>query len=638
MPSMADAPTKIGRNDPCPCRSGDKYKHCCAVNDDALRLLLRLAKRGFRLIPIKAREKFPPLLKEWQKHASCDPDQILNWYENHKNCNWAPATGCASGYFIVDADAETGRNTVLEWKNLYGDEWFDTTFAVETGNGFQHYAAWPPGADIRNSAKKVAPGIDIRGENGYGLIPPSIHPSGKAYRFLNGENAPVLPLPAALLEKLEIIAPANDVDDTSRRGFEIPHLLPEGSRDSVVHKMASHLRRRGYPPDVIRVAIGTYNLNHCEPPMSEAQVEKIYQSVLKYKPGVAVPEKVAVRGPDLLCLADVQPKAVSWLWRNYIPRKMLSMISGDPGCGKTWLALAIIAAFTQGRVPFLGEAIEPFNVLYLSVENVPDCVIRPRLDALEGNASRFHLLRGYECGEERGGIRLDDVEVLEAALEETRAKLIVVDPIQSYLAGIDAHRANETRPVLDVLAKLADQFDCAVLLLRHLTKASSGRAMYRGLGSIDFTGAVRTEFLAGRLPDLPSHCALVPIKSNVGPFAASLGYEIEAAGDTGVFRWTGPIEVSASDLLADDNPEAGTKLADAVEFLRSALAKGERPTKEVEKQAKECGISLRTLKRARGVLKVRSRTEGFGKGSRFFIRLPNLQIEIPLEDVEKSEM
>src|ERR1700723_1998049 len=123
----ARANPEIGRNDPCSCGSGDKHKHCCLVKDDALRLLLRLAKRRFRLIPIRAQEKFPPLLKEWQKHASCDPDQILNWYENHKNCNWAPATGSAAGYFIVDADGETGRNTVGECGKLYGDVWFKTT-------------------------------------------------------------------------------------------------------------------------------------------------------------------------------------------------------------------------------------------------------------------------------------------------------------------------------------------------------------------------------------------------------------------------------------------------------------------------------------------------------------------------------
>jgi len=633
-----EASAKSGRNDPCPCGSGDKYKHCCLVTNEALRTVLRLAKRGLRLIPVKAGEKFPPLLKAWQKHASCELDQVLSWYEKHERCNWGGTTGSTPGCFIVDADGEAGRITVAEWTNLHSDEWFKTTLAVETGNGSQYYAAWPSEVQIHNSAKKIAPGIDIRGENGYGILPPSIHPSGKPYQFLNGVDAPILPAPPWLLEKLGTTKPAGESQHANPSGFEIPDRLPEGSRDSVVHKMAAGLRRRGYPPDVIRAAITTFNLNHCVPPMAEAQVEKIYQSVIKYKAGSAVPERVATRGPDLLCLADVEPKAVSWLWRDYIPRKMLSMISGDPGCGKTWLALAIIAAFTRGRVPFSGEQIEPVDVLYLSVENVPDCVIRPRLDVLEGDPGRFHLLRGYECGEERGGIRLDDVEVLEGALQQTRAKLVVVDPIQSYLAGIDTHRANETRPVLDVLAKLADQFDCGILLLRHLTKASAGRAMYRGLGSIDFTGAVRTELLAGIVPDLPSSRALVSVKSNVGPPAPSLAYEIQDAGDTGVFRWTGPVDVSAADLVADDKPDAGTRQADAVEFLRHALARGERPTKEVEKHAKECGISPRTLTRARQILKVAWRTEGFGKGSKVLIRLRTPQAPIPFQPDEESEV
>ena len=155
------------------------------------------------------------------------------------------------------------------------------------------------------------------------------------------------------------------------------------------------------------------------------------------------------------------------------------MLSGDPAAGKTFISLAIAASFTTGRTPN-GERCQSINVLYLSNENAAAEVVRPRLDSLDGDASRFHLLRGSVCtedGEEkRGAVSLADVSLLDAALTDTRAGLVIVDPIQSYLgADVDRHRSNETRPVLDGLAKLAESHHCTILLLRHLSKQSGGK-------------------------------------------------------------------------------------------------------------------------------------------------------------------
>ena len=100
--------------------------------------------------------------------------------------------------------------------------------------------------------------------------------------------------------------------------------------------------------------------------------------------------------------------------------------------------------------------------------------------------------------------------IIDAALGKRLAQLLIIDPIQSYLgSGVDLYRSDETRPVLDGLAKPAERHNCAVLLLCHLSKQSGGKAIHRGLGSIDLTGAVRSELLADALPDDPSARALV---------------------------------------------------------------------------------------------------------------------------------
>lgn len=312
--------------------------------------------------------------------------------------------------------------------------------------------------------------------------------------------------------------------------------------------------------------------------------------------------------PDLICLASVEPRAVDWLWEPYIPARMLSMISGDPGAGKTFISLAIAAAFTTGHTPE-GKPCERVNVLYLSVENAPAEVVRPRFDSLRGDPTRFHLLRGSvwsaNGGQQRSAITLADIPILDAAIFQTHACLIIVDPIQSYLgADVDLHRSNETRPILDGLGRLAEKHRCAVLLLRHLSKAAGGRAIHRGLGSIDLTGAVRSELLAGSLPDDAEARALIHIKANVGAYGPTLGYSIDGEGR---FSWTGHSEITADLMLdAPSNPHDRSALKDAREWLNDFLSKGCKEQQECREESSAAGISYATLRRAKCVLRVRS--------------------------------
>src|SRR5207253_7083932 len=138
----------------------------------------------------------------------------------------------------------------------------------------------------------------------------------------------------------------------------------------------------------------------------------------------------------------------------YLPLEMITVLSGDPGAGKTFISLAIAAALTRGEDVLGGDSSVPANVLYLTLENSPAHVLRPRFDAQGGDASRLFVLRGtiYKDGEteKQAGLSLADVDQLESAISETHARLVVIDPLQSFLgATVDLHRSNETRPILD---------------------------------------------------------------------------------------------------------------------------------------------------------------------------------------------
>jgi replicative DNA helicase len=101
------------------------------------------------------------------------------------------------------------------------------------------------------------------------------------------------------------------------------------------------------------------------------------------------------RRPEILQLSAVESRAVDWLWRPYLAFGMLAMLSGDPGAGKSFCAMAIAAALTTGGTPRTYDPLPPLNVLYLTIENSPEHVLRPRFDRLGGDPKRF-LLQGSD--------------------------------------------------------------------------------------------------------------------------------------------------------------------------------------------------------------------------------------------------
>ncbi|WP_207636703.1 AAA family ATPase [Desulfurispora thermophila] len=304
-------------------------------------------------------------------------------------------------------------------------------------------------------------------------------------------------------------------------------------------------------------------------------------------------------------LADVEPVQVKWLWEPYIPLGKLTLLEGDPEAGKTWLALAIATAISNGRgLPGQdgrpGLAFEPGNVLYLTAEDGLADTLRPRLDILGADVKRVFSLSTGENGE---FVTLADIETLDAVATQIKPKLIVIDPLQAYLgSNVDMHRANEVRPVLAKLAALAEKHLCAVLCIRHLSKAPTGRAIYRGMGSIDFTAAARSVLLAGVDPQNPHKRAVVQIKSSLASKGIALGYSLSPP-----FSWTGESELTKSDLLASEHePEEKSALEEAESWLMLALESGPVSTKEIKKMAREAGISEATLRRAKEKLGVKA--------------------------------
>jgi hypothetical protein len=312
-----------------------------------------------------------------------------------------------------------------------------------------------------------------------------------------------------------------------------------------------------------------------------------------------------VTGTDIVYLADLQPQPVEWLWQHRLAAGTLAMLSGEPGSGKTWVALAIAAALTRGRDPFTGETLKPATVLYASAEHSAAQVIQPRFAGLHGDPARLVILR--RAGSASSMSSPDSaLRAVEDALQKTQAHLVILDPWDG-LWEVDPDRASQTRPLLDRLARLAELHRCCILLIRHLAKPAAGRPV-RGRASIDGSAALRTEFLVGSSPDAPAQTVLLHVKSNLGPLAPPLDYRIGEAGD---FHWTGLSNLTPEDLLAARPTGAGLpKRKFAAQWLRDYLQPGSQTQYSIEIAAERDGVCIATLRRAKFDIGVRSSKDG----------------------------
>ena len=289
-------------------------------------------------------------------------------------------------------------------------------------------------------------------------------------------------------------------------------------------------------------------------------------------------------GPVLRPFSEIEPEEVSWLWRPYIPAGKLVLFQGDPAAGKTWAALALCAMLIkQGR-----------KAIYATLEDGLGDTLRPRADKLGIDPNLLIALAGKreEDGTERT-LTLTDIHDIEQAIIQVKPALLVLDPISAWLQDANMNRANEVRGKLTPLMAFAEQYGVTVLILQHLTKAKTDRAIYRGQGSIDFVAACRSALLFGAAQG--GQRAMVHLKNSLGPLGKSVGYTIGPEG----FSWTGESELTAGDILEPEaGPEEKSEREDAKVWLEAALAEGPQDAGGLQQRfEKETGYSHRTLRR-----------------------------------------
>lgn len=330
---------------------------------------------------------------------------------------------------------------------------------------------------------------------------------------------------------------------------------------------------------------------------------------------------------EIITLANVAPQSVEWFWRRRIAYGKITILEGQPGVGKSHLTIEFAAIASTGRnLPDTGTPAACDVVLVTCEDGLADTV-RPRLDAAGGDPNRVHVLAGVRVNGEESRLPTipDDMPLIRHVLEETGARLLIIDPLMAYLGdAVNSHRDHAIRRALAPLQHLAEESNVAVVIVRHLKKGATGDAIEAGGGSIGFAGLARSVLLVARDPEDERRVVLAVTKCNIAEKAPSLIYSLEQTGnDTARVRWEGISRHTADSLLAAAHEEDRQVMAEAAEWLKEYLGDGPVPAQEAKRAAREAGFSERTVERARAKLRVTSERDGFGKGAKYVWELPS---------------
>jgi hypothetical protein len=340
--------------------------------------------------------------------------------------------------------------------------------------------------------------------------------------------------------------------------------------------------------------------------------------------GKAAPAERPRVEPVFRDLDAVQPRRVRWLWRHWLAEQTLAILDGDPGLGKSSLTLDLAARMTTGRAmpPLEGNEAgrQPAGVLLLGGEDMLECTVRPRLDVAGADPAHVHSFEAVKQGDaERPPVLPWDLDLIGDAVRGWGVKLIVVDPFLAFLGDeFDSHKDQDVRRCLRPLARLAEQLDVVVLLIRHLNKLNAGSALYRGGGSIGIVGSARTSLICGRSPEDEDLFVVAMNKSNLGPRPAALSYRLRPvehpkAGPIARVAWEGEVDLRPDEILAQPGGRSAGRATDleaAKDWLRDVLAGGPVLSKRVEELARKAGHSWRTVTRAKGEVGVKSSKSG----------------------------
>jgi hypothetical protein len=350
----------------------------------------------------------------------------------------------------------------------------------------------------------------------------------------------------------------------------------------------------------------------------------------------------------------------NWLWPGRIPLGKVTLLVGDPGVGKSLLALDVAARLSSGQPwPDVSQPARlPTNVLLLSAEDDLADTIRPRLEAMGADCSRITAMPpgwtpdAYWSPPEMQSLDTRPLherppkplpfdlrrhlDHLHSLIRDMRGcRLVIIDPITAFLGGNVENANSEIRRLLQSLADLARVRQTAIVAISHLRK-QSGAAIHRTAGCLAFVAAARAAWLVAKDPSDASRRLMLPLKNNLLAAAAPLAFTIASGGqdDQPLVRWSqdDSVPLTADEALRPEKLLMGRpadERDEAAAWLEHALAEGAKPMAQIEEQAVAYGFRATTLRRAFRRLGGEAVKIGWGPVGQWYWRLPGIGEQNP---------
>lgn len=322
----------------------------------------------------------------------------------------------------------------------------------------------------------------------------------------------------------------------------------------------------------------------------------------------------------------IAAKDVDWLWYPYIPCGKITILQGDPGEGKSTVMIRLTAAVTTGGLfPDGTKNDVPSTVIYQCAEDGLQDTIKPRL-----------LQAGADC--EKVAFIMDDDQSLslsddriERSLQETKAKLLVLDPLQAFIKQDgDILSATRMRSIMRKLSSLAERYRCAIVLIGHLNKANGSKSLYRGLGSIDITAIARSVLMISRDEKTPEIRYMYSIKSSLAPESCAIGFVLDPKSG---FHWIGKCQYQKADYPTRERASLSKKER-ALEILRLMLSVEDVKSIDALSRLTWLGISERTIRSAQKELGV----EAYRRNNAWYLHLETNEYEESAPDEDQDNV
>lgn len=461
------------------------------------------------------------------------------------------------------------------------------TFTVKTARGSHFYYRGTMPTRIGASSK-----LDIKsGAGSYVVGPCSIHVTGAIY--VQWGDEPIADLPQNIAA---MTAQRDDSPDVSAQGG-----IPTGMRNSTLTQFAGYMHAKGVPHPAVLETLKALNRAISEKPLPDREVRQIARSVSRY------PVKAL---PQIVPFSEIPEEELVFLWYPYVCLGTLGLLDGDPGDGKSQFTIWLCARISRGQKLPNGNEVKPANCFLFNFEDLKGAVIKKRLEANGADLTRvFIQSRPFQ-------LSLEMAEWLDGEIAEKKPGVVILDPIQAVMTGVDGNSNIDVREFMSRLSEIADKRRCAIICVRHFGKGAQDKAMKKGLGSTDFVGISRNQFGLAKRVDGVRGFIVFHMKTNFERGQSMLFTMGDADGRKGEqpkIAFEKFSDVTADDFFSSEVSARGPSQDErevAKQFLLDTLANGPKAAATLKSQAEARAISVTTLDRARKDLGIITAKEG----------------------------